>query len=229
MQTELDFRGWGGRRAGAGRKRSRDSGMPHLRRAEVAARHPIHATVRVGKGCWNLRSHRALRVLEGAFLAARDRFGLRLVHYSVQGNHLHLIVEAGGKESLARGMKGLEVRMARALNQMMGRKGPVFADRYHAHVLKSPRETARAMRYVLTNFAHHAQAWGARLRATFIDPFSSVRYLAARPGPGAPVAGAQTWLLRVGWLDFGSSYPSQGVSSSQRPGAGSGTLPLPAR
>ena len=200
MQAELDFHGWGGRRAGAGRKRSKSSGMPHLRRADLAARHPVHATLRAARGCWNLRSRRALRVLEGAFHAGRDRFGFRLVHFSVQGNHLHLLVEADGRESLARGMKGLGVRLARALNRLMNRKGRVFADRYHAHVLKTPREAARALRYVLMNFAHHARAWGERIGLTFIDPFSSVRYLAASPGPAAPVAEPGTWLLRAGWL-----------------------------
>lgn len=200
MQTELDFHGWGGRRAGAGRKRSKDARAPHLRRAEVAARHPVHATLRLARGCWNLRSHRALGVLESAFHAGRARFGFRLVHYSVQGNHLHLLVEAEDKQSLGRGMKGLGVRLARALNGMMGRKGRVFGDRYHAHVLKTPRETARALRYVLMNFAHHAAAWGGRVAPAFIDPFSSVRYLATSPGPAAPVAGPKTWLLRTGWL-----------------------------
>ena len=174
--------------------------MPHLSREEFAPRHPVHATLRVRRGCWNLRSHRAQRVLEAAFHAGRDRFGFRLVHFSIQGNHLHLLVEAAGKESLARALKGLQVRLARALNTMMGRKGQVFSDRYHAHVLKTPREVADAPRYVLTNFAHHARSWGGRVASTFIDPFSSVRYLATSPGIVAPVTEAKTWLLRVGWL-----------------------------
>ena len=203
MQVELDFHGRGGRRAGAGRKKSKASGMPHFRREELAARHPIHVTLRVARGCWNLRSRRALRALEAAFQAGRDRFGFRLIHYTVQGNHLHLITEAAGKDSLARGMKGLEVRLARALNSLMRRKGRVFGDRYHAHVLKTPREAARALRYVLMNFAHHAMAWGEQVSATFIDPFSSIRYLAVDPGEAAPVAEPRTWLLRVGWLGAG--------------------------
>jgi putative transposase len=197
VQTALDFHQWGGRRAGAGRRPSRHPAVPHLPRSDLAARHPVHVTLRVAKGCWNLRSHRALRMLEGAFHAGRDRFVFRLVHYAVLGNHLHLMVEAGSKECLARGMKGLEVRAARALNRMMKRKGRVFADRYHARVLKSPRETLRALRYVLMNFAHHAQVWGER--AALIDPFSSARYLAVAPGPGAPVAAPETWLLSAGW------------------------------
>jgi putative transposase len=213
MQTTLDFHERGGVRPGAGRKRSRHSGTPHLRRADIAARHPVHVTLRVGKGCWNLRSHRALRVLEAAFHEGRARFGFRLAYYSVQGNHLHLIVEAEGKESLSRGMKGLGVRVARALNRMMRRKGRVIGDRYHAHVLKTPRETARALRYVLMNFAHHAKAWGETVRATFIDPFSSVRFLASSPGAAAPVAEPGTWLLRKGWL--GASEPSASPRSAR--------------
>src|ERR1700682_5962344 len=131
----------------------------------------------MAKGCWNLRSRRALLALRGAFEGGRDRFGFRLVHYSIQGNHLHLIVEAEGNESLARGMKGLEVRMARALNRMMKRRGTVFADRYHAHVLRTPREVAYAVRYVLGNHAHHARQRGEEVREQFADPFSSVAYL----------------------------------------------------
>jgi putative transposase len=203
VQGVLDFHEWGGRRSGAGRRPSKGAGLPHLPRPEVAARHPVHVTLRVAKGCWNLRSHRALRMLEAAFHAGRDRFGFRLVHYSVLGNHLHLMVEAGDKLSLARGMKGLEVRLARGLNRMMSRKGRVFGDRYHAHVLKTPREAAHALRYVLTNFARHASAWGEQVATTFMDPFSSVRYLAADPGPGAPVTTPKTWLLRTGWLGSG--------------------------
>ena len=181
--------------------------MPHLPRPELAARHPVHVTLRALRGCWNLRSFRVLQALEPAFHAGRDRFGFRLAHYSVQGNHLHLLVEAEDKRSLAVGMKALEVRLARALNRLMQRKGRVFADRYHAHILKTPREAARALRYVLMNFAHHARGWGEQVSAAFIDPFSSVRYLASAPGPAAPVSGPKTWLLRVGWLRWKQDQP----------------------
>ena len=89
------------------------------------------------------------------------------------------------------------------VDRLMKRKGRVFGDRYHAHILKTPREAARALRYVLMNFAHHAKSWGERVSATFIDPFSSVRYLAVDPGDAAPVAEPRTWLLRMGWVGAG--------------------------
>jgi hypothetical protein len=121
----------------------------------------------------------------------------------VQGNHLHFIVESEGKQALSRGMQALTIRMARALNRMMQRRGTVFADRFHAHVLRSRREVAHALRYVFGNFAHHARRWGTEIRASFCDPFSSVAFFAAEVPSGAPVAAPTTWLLRVGWRDAG--------------------------
>jgi REP element-mobilizing transposase RayT len=95
--------------------------------------------------------------LKRAFARGCERFGYRLIHFSVQGTHIHMIVEAPDVVALGRAMKGLEVRMARALNKVMSRKGVVFADRYHAHLLRSPRETLHAIRYVLDNWVVHAR------------------------------------------------------------------------
>ena len=201
-QLAFTIKTWGGKRTGAGRKPNGvDAGIPHGPRPELSRHHPVHVTLRVVRGCWNLRAYRFLDALKPAFAAGRDRFGFRLVHYTVQGNHLHLLVEAGDKTALSTGMKGLAVRCARAINGVMGRKGRVFADRYHEHVLKSRREVAHALRYVFGNFAHHAKRWGAQIAAAFVDPFSSVAWFAAEIPAGAPVAAPATWLLRVGWRD----------------------------
>lgn len=97
-----------------------------------------------------------MRVLAPAISAARDRFGTRITHYSVQGNHMHFIVEAKDQAALSRAMQGLAVRFAKGLNRMMGRSGKVFADRFHAHILRSPREVRNAVRYVLENARRHA-------------------------------------------------------------------------
>jgi hypothetical protein len=93
-------------------------------------------------------------------------------------------------------MKGLEVRMARALNKVMRRRGPVFADRYHAHQLRSPRETRHAIRYVFDNWAVHAEREN-QPRPQGID----VRCSAAWRDHAPPlVAEPQWWMLRVGAL-----------------------------
>ena len=62
------------------------------------------------------------------------------MHYSIQADHGHFLVEAAGREALGRGMKSLGSRLARAVNRVFQRTGPVLRDRYHLHVLRSPKE-----------------------------------------------------------------------------------------
>jgi hypothetical protein len=133
---------------------------------------------------YGLRSRRCFRLIRAAFVAQNGRFGFRLNQYSVQGNHLHLIVEAAGKQSLTRGMQGLSIRIAKALNRLMQRRGKVLADRYHAHILRTPNEVRRALAYVLDNARRHFAAREA------IDRYSSA-------APDAAPAAPRTWLLRA--------------------------------
>ena len=174
-----------------GRPKEADSGVSHLRRAAVSRHHPVHVTLRTGAAVGSLRRQRAVSLIEQAFRQARIRFGMRIVHYSIQGNHLHLIVEADDRRALSRGMQGLAIRIAKALNRLVNRRGSVWGDRYFAHVLRTRREVANALRYVLGNFARHTGA-------AFIDARSSVRFLGFVTSD-APVARPRTWLLAVGW------------------------------
>jgi putative transposase len=161
-QQSLDLRTWGGPRSGAGRKTGRDRpAIPHLSRKPVREYQPVHVTLRMAKHVWNLRSERSFLVFHSALRGAQRRTGFRVVHFSIQGNHVHLIVEAGGTRSLANGVRSLSIRLARGLNAMMGRTGPVFEDRYHAHVLRTPAEVRNALRYVLGNYSSHAARRGA--------------------------------------------------------------------
>lgn len=151
----------------------------------------MHVTLRMRDEVWNLRTRRCYRVLEKALYAGSDRLGMRLTHYSVQGNHLHLVVEARDGLALSRGVQGLSVRIARGLNRLMKRSGKVFADRFHSHVLRTPREVRNAIAYVLGNARIHALRQG-RPALVSADPYAA--------GPGdACVAPPRTWLLRVGW------------------------------
>jgi len=182
--------GWGGARKGAGAKKKDGSGPRHRRR-ERFSKQSIHVTLRVRPHVWNLRSSRCYAALQRAFRGGKDRFGFRLCHYSVQGNHLHLIVEAGSKTELARGMQGLTVRMAKALNRVMQRRGVVFAHRYHAHVLRTPTEVRYGLGYVLGNHAIHARRQGRAVSA-WVDPYCSDAATVA----DAVIVPPQTYLLQ---------------------------------
>src|SRR5262245_1583825 len=133
-QQELDLQHhtWGGARKGAGRPRRRDPGNPHRARPAFAKRFPLHVTLRMTSRVYSLRSRRSFRVIERAFLEGADRFGTHVVHFSVQGNHLHLLVEAPDRMALSSAMKGLGVRIARGMNRLMRQRGQVVAERYHA-------------------------------------------------------------------------------------------------
>jgi len=152
--------------------------------------------MRLQQGIGYLRSYPRAKVVEEALRDARERLGVRIIHYSIQGNHLHLIVEAEDQAALSRGMQGLAIRLARRLNALARRHGPVFVDRYHSHPLKTPREAKRAVRYVLTNHRHHALEY---LPPGWTDPLASGRFMQERPGRDAPVVAPSLWLLRVGW------------------------------
>ena len=153
-QLGLTFRSWGGKRKGAGRPTKPDRGASHRRRPKLASRHPVHVSLSVDKELPSLRSPKRYRLVEACLGAAKQRFGFRLVHFAVQKHHLHLIVEAKSAEALARGIKGLCVRIARGLNTALCRKGRVFSGRYFARALKTPREVWAAVRYVLRNDSH---------------------------------------------------------------------------
>ena len=190
-QLALALPEWGGRRTGAGRPRTRlhpgliGPGVPHLSRAKFPARHPVHVTMRVQPGVGNLRGWRRSRVVLAVLAKAR---GIRIIHYSIQGNHLHLIVEAVSAAALSRAIQALATCLAKRLNALARRRGGVFADRYHARALATPREVANAIRYVLGNFRHHARE---PLPPRWADP------LATRTD--APLRAPTVWLLRVGW------------------------------
>jgi hypothetical protein len=157
-----------------------------------------------------------VRELERSFGRACDRGDFRPVHYSLQGNHAHLLVEAAHGQALARGMKAIGARLARAVNRVFGRLGPVLADRYHMRSLKTPREVRHALRYVLLNARKHARrpTDGTRLdRASSGRWFDGWRRVHAAPGgvdadtADRPVAPARSWLLTTGWRRHGPLDP----------------------
>ena len=149
----------------------KSSRVPHETRPEVNG--PLHVVLRIRRGLPGLRTPRALRRLERAFRAGKEKLGFGLVHYSVQQDHVHLVVEAQSKQMLARGMQGLNIRLAKTLNSLWGRrKGSVFADRYFALALSGIRQIWRTVRYVLLNGRKHG-TWTKRCTP---DPFSSGRW-----------------------------------------------------
>ncbi len=223
LQTVFTFPSRGGRRKGAGRKPAgKKAGVSHAVRAPLASRFPVHVTLRVRSDVPRLRTKPVYRLIRRCIIAA-GREGFRVVHHSVQGNHLHLIVEAKNSQALSRGMQGLSVRLARRLNGLFGRKGSVFADRYHARILRTPSEVRAALGYVLLNFRRHAREHGRTLPRLWLDPFSSAfSFDGWKPAAPDRRLGCCARAPSRGAWDFGAAAPPAGDRDE------TGLDPLPA-
>jgi len=216
-QLDLDFRSErrGGRREGAGRRRREGARpcVPHRCRPRHAASLPLHVTLRAG--CRGLRREAVLRRIVGAIAASvRARAAsFRVLHFSVQDDHVHLLAEASDARALTAGARGLAGRITRRVNALFGRRGRMWADRYHASELTSPRAVRNALVYVLANHKKHGASvaaidpcssgawfsgWKDELRTAYA--FDDVRRWHALPPPIAPPS---TWLASVGWRRHG--------------------------
>jgi len=193
LAFDLRYKGRGGPRKGAGRPRNRPGTVPHLRRPKLSPHHPVHVTLRLVDGLQSFRSRQCHRAILPALEVARERDDFRVVELSVQSNHLHLIAEADNRAALSRGIQALAIRIAKALNRALGRHGKVFAQRFHMHVLRTVREVANAVNYVLSNWFRHT---GREAGPDDIDRLSSA-------GDAALVVHPRTWLMRVGWTRAG--------------------------
>ncbi len=203
----------GGTRPGAGRPR-KPGAVSHDTRPKLARRFPQHVTIRVADGVPSLAREYLMKVIRAAIRAAHKPT-FRVCEFNVLGNHAHLVTEASDEIALARGMQGLEVRLARRLNSALKRKGKLFAQRYHARILETPREVRNCLRYVLLNRKHHGAE--KKFARGWIDPCSSAAWFAGWAAPirlntawkaelvtmDRPVAAAQTWLLAAGWRRHG--------------------------
>jgi REP element-mobilizing transposase RayT len=214
-QGELSFRTWGGKRAGAGRKPTGErAGMPHVARPRLSRHHPVHVTVRVERAVGRLRRRRAYDCVKWALVRMIPRDDFRVVHVSIQATHLHLLVEADDERSLSRGVRAFEISVARRLNKLVGRKGRVFRDRYHADAITTPRRARHAFAYVLNNWRKHRDDRGS---LGLVDPYSSAiafdgwvgrpRFRLPRGHELLPIRPPRSWLLREGWRRHGLLDP----------------------
>ena len=179
--------------------------------------------VRVDRAVGQLRRRRAYQAFRRALRTSLARTDFAVVQASIQREHIHLIVEAHDEVALSKGMQGLQIAAARYLNGAVSiergtpRRGRVFVDRYHARILKTPREVRNALAYVLNNWRHHREDGGMESMFWEIDPFSTARSFVGwhdladpdTPRDGLdglerlPCAPSRTWLMNVGWQRHG--------------------------
>lgn len=222
VQQEIRF---GDRRGG---KRRRKGGRPpkgprsserHKKREAFRKNEPVHVVSRVSAAVGELRTGSCYRAIRKALVTTFKRDDFRIVHVSIQNTHLHLIVEADHRTALAGGMQAFQISAAKHLNAAISkrrqarRRGNVFVDRYHAKIIRSPRQARNALAYVLNNWRKHREDMRPVARTWILDPYSSAVSFAgwrdftlgALPETyePLPVWRARCWLLTDGWRKHG--------------------------
>jgi len=230
----------GGARDGAGRpKRPIAEGRasePHRVRPTLRASEPVHVIMRAAPAVGTLRKHEVFMAVRAAtmLVARHHEESFRIVHLSIQRTHIHLIVEVDNRTALSAGMQAFGISTAKQINAQISkrtgerRRGTVFADRYHAVVLTTPRQVRNTISYVLNNWRHHGEDRKPMQRSWKVDPYSSalsfdgwkeygdrLTMYGAPPGYTAMfVWRPRTWLLKIGWRKWGP------VSMFEVPGSG---------
>jgi REP element-mobilizing transposase RayT len=207
--------GRGGPRPGAGRPRKLHGVVHHVRRDPHPGRCPAHVTIKTRREVPSLRTRAFVREFKRSLREAAERGEFRVVHYSLQRDHVHLVVEAAGCQALGRGMKSIGSRLARAVNRVFRRSGPVLLGRYHVRALRTPKEVRNALGYVLLNARRHwTQSRGAAPPVQLDEASSACWFDGWKRWPRGPipaetpeVATARTWLLIRGWRRHGLVDP----------------------
>jgi REP element-mobilizing transposase RayT len=220
------------RERAAGKKRKPGPGRPkkpgsisHRARPALARDSALHVTLKLKPGLPRLRGRKPFNAIAAAFRKYAEGNGFRLVHFSVQHDHLHLMVEADGKAMLSRGMQRLVISISRRLNLLWGEGkrwlGRLFRERYHAHRLKTPTEVRHAWIYLMHNAVKHNE-----ISSGVCNPYSSAAYFDGYASPprmkGAPLTDpsilpkAASWLLTIGWRKRGLIRPDETPKSAPR-------------
>ncbi len=178
-----------------GRPRKAHAGAPHRTRPPLRASEPVHVTLRAVAAVGRLRTGGVYQAMRRALIVMLDREDCRVVHLSIQHDHVHLLVEAANRIALARGMQALQISAAKHINAEIStgrsktaswyeartrpgakperRRGTVFPDRYHAEIITTPRQARNALAYVLNNWRKHREDRAGVPRTWLLDPFSS--------------------------------------------------------
>lgn len=191
--------------------------MNHMKRPRVDKDTPLHITWRLKIGLLSMRKQQLLKEFEESVRRAKI-FGLRVLQFSIQGNHIHLIVEADNNLALAQGLRSLGGRFGKIIRKHAGGRGPVFAGRYHIELIQTPEQMRNTLSYVLLNHSKHKKVveyvdgyssapyfheWkrllGKKFSGMIRDQVESLREANGRDITSAALSPPKSWLAREGW------------------------------
>ncbi|MBC7430062.1 MAG: transposase [Bacteriovorax sp.] len=151
----------------AGRPAINDRGIRHIRRDRITKPTSMHLTIKVREYKADIKSKRILRALHHAIIRARLK-KLKVIHYTLEYNHVHLLVEASDHKVMHRGMQALGISLSKSINKIKCLKGTVYKHRYHLKRLTSTQQLKNVLHYIFNNGIHHKRT------SSILDPYNSM-------------------------------------------------------
>ena len=153
---------------GAGRPPIHDAGIRHTERPVITRPSSLHLTVKIKSIKADLKNKSILKILKRAILNARKQ-KLKIVHFSLEYDHLHLLVEASNNIELSKGMQSFGVTIAKAINRRCKLKGGVYKHRYDFRKITSSSELKKVLSYIFNNGVKH------KTSTSIVNPYNSIR------------------------------------------------------
>ena len=150
----------------AGRPAKVDVGIRHISREKLHRRSALHLTIKVRENKAEIKTKKILKALHHAIKRARLK-RLKIIHYTLEYNHIHLLAEATNNEILHQGMQALGISLSKAINKIKSLKGSVYKHRYHLKKINSRRQYKNVIHYILKNGIKHKRT------SSIIDPYNS--------------------------------------------------------
>lgn len=161
--TQLTLSNW----KRAGRPAIHDKGIRHIAREIIKKSTSLHLTIKVRENKADIKNKQVLKILHYAIRRSRIK-GLRIIHYTLEYNHIHLLVEAADKQTVHQGMQSFGITFAKKINAIKRLKGTVYKHRYHLRKINSPRELKNVLYYIFNNGIHHKRT------STVLDPYNTL-------------------------------------------------------
>ena len=152
---------------GAGRPAINDIGIRHIKRPKISRLTTLHLTIKVRSNKADIKSKKILKALHHAIKRARLK-KLRVIHYTLEFNHLHLLIECESHKTLHQGMQAFGISLSKAINRIKKLKGTVYKHRYHLKKLATRRELKNALHYIFNNGKKHKRT------NSILDPYNSL-------------------------------------------------------
>lgn len=126
---------------------------------------------------------------------------LKIIHYTLEYNHIHLLVEAASNRVLHSGMQAFGISLAKGINRFKRLKGTVYKHRYHYRQISSPRDLKNVLHYIFHNGIKHKRT---RFALDLYNSYLAEKRLWAEIKLRPELNGWQRKLLTV--LDSGQIY-----------------------